>query len=137
MSFDPQKLELVQETVDVLREDPERKSLYFYEALFRRAPNYRSMFRDDVTGQGMKFMSTLTVIVDNLDDPAALEEKYGELGFGHAALGVTPAHFETMREAFIETLRHYLGKRFTSEVETAWRDAYDLIARQIMESGSR
>ena len=111
------------------------KSPIFYANFFKHAPDKRSMFREDISGQGMKFISTLQTIVHALDSPAKLDEVLGELAAGHAALGVKQADFDPMGEALIDTLRDVLGDRFTAEMESAWRNGFQLISERMTEIG--
>jgi len=135
MPLTEDQLNLIRHSFDVLRRDLESPSVYFYEDLFTRAPELRPLFRDDLAGQGMRFMSTLAVIVDNLHKPEALAERYADLGRIHARLGVTAAQFPPMGEALIATIRNTLGDRFTADIEAAWRVAYADFSRELIESG--
>lgn len=135
MPLNDDQLDLIRQSFDVLRGDMRPASTYFYEELFRREPGLRGMFRDDLAGQGMKFMSTLSVIVDTLHRPDELTEQYGELGRLHRAVGVDAAMFEPMREALLATIKEVLGERHTLEVEAAWRVAYDDMAAALIGLG--
>ena len=66
MSLTSEDLRLIRKSFDTVRQDITPASTAFYDALFRRAPDLRSMFRDDLAGQGMKFMTTLTVKVTKI-----------------------------------------------------------------------
>jgi hemoglobin-like flavoprotein len=107
----------------------------FYEALFRHAPELRSLFREDLEGQGMKFMTTLGVILARLRDSDAVDAQFKELGSKHAALGVSAAHFAPMEEALMETLGKELGTAFTPELETLWRRAFQAMAARMIRRG--
>lgn len=100
----------------------------FYAHFFRRAPEKRAMFRDDIAGQGMKFMGTLKTIISVLDDPAAMQGQIGDLAAGHRAMGVKPRDYDPMLEALLDTFREILGDEFTPDAEAAWRVAYAEIA---------
>ena len=89
MPLSDQQLDLIRRSFDTLREQMLPASTFFYDELFRRAPELRQLFRDDLEGQGMKFMSTLAVIVDNLHHVETLAPHYQELGKLHRHLGVT------------------------------------------------
>ena len=127
----------IRTTMEELRDHREPAGTDFYDNLFRIAPELGPMFREDMTGQGMKFMSTLAIIVDTMDDEAALAPKLEELGRDHAALGVEARHYAPMREALVETMKQHLGARFTPEVEAAWERAYDKIAARMLEVARR
>lgn len=112
----------------------ERFQLDFYEAFFHRAPDAREMFRQDLSGQGMRFMTTMQVIVDNLDTDD-LPAKLADLGHAHAVLGAHTRHFEAMREALVETLARTLGDAWRDEIGAAWRKAFDEMARAMIAAG--
>lgn len=135
MSVSRRQSALIRESFARLRDRLEPASLAFYEALFTREPALRAMFRDDLAGQGMKFMTTLGYVVENIDRPEALGEKVEELGRVHAMIGVRAAHFAPMGEALIEALRAELGPVFTDEVEEAWRAAYADLSERVVRRG--
>ena len=112
----------------------ERFQLDFYEAFFRRAPETRQMFRHDISGQGMRFMTTMQTIVNNVG-AADLPKKLADLGHAHAALGVHVEHFAPMGEALVETLARTLGENYREEIGDAWRKAFDEIAQAMIVAG--
>ena len=132
MAIDPARLDLVRDSFRRIRGNLQPPSAMFYDALFQHAPGLRGLFRDDLEGQGMRFMTTLAVIVDDLDRPEALERQLSAIGRSHAALGVRPAHFAPMEEALIDTLRAQLGAALDADAEAAWRDAYGEVSRRIL-----
>ena len=135
MALSEQQLALIRTSFKTLRDDPQPRSIEFYEALFRHAPNLRGMFREDLAGQGMRFMSTLSAIVDNLHSPGAMAERYADLGVGHRALGVTAADFAPMGQALMDTLAAQLGARFTEDTRAAWETAYAAFSQEIIDRG--
>lgn len=135
MPVTDRQAELIRASFADLRQRMAPASVEFYEALFRRRPDLRAMFREDLAGQGMKFMTTLDTVVESLDAPETLVEPMRELGRTHARLGVRVEHFAPMGEALIEVLRGNLGEGFTAEAEAAWRVAYDDLARMLIAGG--
>ncbi len=135
MPLSDEQLRLIRQSFDLVRENLEPSSTFFYEELFRRAPKLRSLFRDDLAGQGMKFMTTLAVIVDNLHQPEELAGRYTDLGALHARLGVRAAMFVPMGEALLATIREVLGEGYTPEIEAAWRTAYQDMAAALIAGG--
>ncbi len=128
--------ELVRDSLNRLRAEFDTHSLYFYESLFRRDPSLRELFREDLAGQGMKFMTTLAVIVEKLNDEDISAARYVGLGRQHASLGIKAIHFAPMGDALIETLRVGLGKDFTPELETAWQKAYAEVSNNMIHRGA-
>ena len=135
MQITEHELKLVRDCLDRLRHEFDVRSMYFYETLFERAPHLKQLFRDDLAGQGMKFMSTLDVIVRKLDQEEELASRYKGLGDMHAAIGITAADFAPMEEALIDTLREALGDKFTPELEAAWRKAYGIVKDNMIRRG--
>lgn len=128
------QIDLVRRSFAILREHRAEHAAFgqaFYDRLFRLMPEARDLFRDDLEAQGMRFLSTLAVIVDALDRPEALEEPLAKLGQGHAAYGVRPEHFGPMGEALIGALKEDLETRIDAETEAAWRAAYADVAERM------
>ena len=133
MKLTPEQLDLIRESLRWLRPEVDRVAGEFYEDLFRRDPKMRDMFRPDITGQGMKFMSAINVVVDNMDDPEALDREIDLLASGHAGLPIKEMDYHTMEEALIDTFRYAMGERFTRNIQLAWRSAFQQIAQAMRE----
>ena len=125
----------VKQSFEDLRPHHEPTSYDFYEALFRRAPELRDLFREDLKGQGMRFMNTLGLVLDDMEDPGRTTIDYAELGKLHTTLGVRQAHFEPMEEALMESLSNKLGEAFTQDLESAWRSAFEAFSKKLIEAG--
>lgn len=132
MSLTQTQIDLIRQSFEALRPDVETASELLYQRLFEIAPGYRAMFRTDMLEQGMRFMTTLEVIVQYLGDPAALRPHLDRLAKGHAAYGVRPEHFKAMGEALEWSMHDVLGARFTPAMAAAWRAAYAHIADEMI-----
>lgn len=132
MSLDHENIALVQFSLEKLRAALPPGDTRFYDILLRNNPEMRKLFRDDISGQGMQFMTTLAVITDALTTPVVLKEEVSRLADGHSAMGVTPAQFAPLGDALFDTFREVLGQGFTPRIEAAWRTAYAMIAAQMM-----
>ena len=106
----------------------------FYKDLFNRIPEARPLFRDDLEGQGMRFMSAIHVIVDNLDDIDRMEAEVDKLAAGHAAMAIRPEWYQQMQEALIDTFAVALGERFSNDMELAWRSAFSQICQRMIQA---
>jgi len=127
-----EQVALLRETYRLLAREPVDASERFYARLFEIAPELRPMFPEDMSEQGMKFMSTLGVILDRIDDPEMLQPYVEALARGHAAYGVRPEHFPPMGRALIETMREILGAKFPEGADSAWQAAYDRLAEEMI-----
>jgi hemoglobin-like flavoprotein len=128
-------IERVKQSFDELRPYLEPTSLHFYEALFELAPELRELFRDDLKGQGMRFMNTLGLILDNMVDPEQTPVDFSELGRLHKTLGIRQSHFAPMEEALIISLREKMSDPLTPDLEAAWRDAYREFSQRLIAEG--
>ena len=133
MTLTTAQIALIRDSFHRLHPDVETASALFYDRLFEIAPELRAMFLNDMTEQGMRFMSTLGVIVQHLDDPKALRPYLERLAQGHAAYGVKPEHFHPMGQALIRTMRETMGENFPAGADAAWEAAYDHLAREMVQ----
>lgn len=122
----------IRATFNALQPKVREASQIFYERLFEIAPELRGLFRSDIEGQGMRFMTALGAILDHIDDPEALNPHLRRLAQGHAAYGVRPENFRPMGEALIWTMRDVLGDDLGEAAEAAWEKAYDRLADEMI-----
>ena len=135
MSVTAAEAEMLRTSFHELRKNMAPASVAFYEALFARAPGLRKMFRDDIAGQGMRFMTTLGAILTGIEHSGPEEARIATLAEGHRLMGVKPEHFAPMGEALIATLQDGLGDAFTPELNAAWEKAYAEISAGIIAAG--
>ena len=131
MTLTTTQIALVRDSFHRLQPDAEVAEM-FYDRLFEIAPELRTMFRSDMTGQGMRFMTTLGLILDDIDDPDALHPYLEKLAQGHAAYGVKAEHFRPMGQALIHTMQETMGEAFPEGADAAWEAAYDHLAREMI-----
>lgn len=109
----------------------------FYGRLFERRPDLRPLFKGNMQTQGRKLMQMIGFCVRSLDDPDTLIPQVRALGRRHRDYGVQPEHYDIVGEALLWTLGKGLGDGFTSEVEAAWTETYDVLARTMMEAAAQ
>lgn len=133
MQLTDKQILLIRESHQKLIEQATNIGEEFYNDLFNRIPESRTLFRDDLEGQGMRFMSAIHVIVDNLDDLPAMDAEVDKLAAGHAVLPIKPIWYREMQEALIDTFAIALGASFTNEMELAWRAAFSQVCDKMIE----
>jgi hemoglobin-like flavoprotein len=120
----PRQIELVQSSFKKVLPISDMAAEIFYKRLFEIDPALEKLFHGDMKQQGKKLMQMLAAAVHNLNRPGALLPAVEALGARHAGYGVTEKHFEAVGGALLWTLARGLQEEFTSEVETAWTEAY-------------
>lgn len=103
----------------------------FYGALFEEAPETKALFREDLSEQGMRFLSTLRLIAEALDAPETLSDHMTRLAEGHRAYGVRPEHYAPMGRALRRALKQALGERYDGETDAAWDRAYQAMSQKM------
>jgi hemoglobin-like flavoprotein len=132
----PTQQELVRLTFSKLAVMPEVAAALFYERLFAANPSFRSLFSQDMRVQGVKLMTTLTLVVYNLHQPGQVLPAIRDLGARHVGYGVKLADYDALKEALVWTLEQTLGDDCTSDVRDAWAVCYDELAEEMQAGAS-
>ena len=132
----PEDIALVQQTMSEVSGSMETLTATFYERLFARNPSLQSLFGSDPASQRRKFGEELTEIVAVIRDFHRLTARTHELGARHERYGVTASHYGDVEAALLGTLEEVLGARFTPDVASAWRQAFDLVAETMIEGAT-
>lgn len=128
------QIDLVQSSFAQVAPIADAASALFYDDLFERSPELRSLFPDDLSEQRAKLMQMLAVAVSGLSNWDATVGAVRNLGARHAHYGVVPEHFDAVGASLLATLAKGLGDAFTPEVREAWTEAFGVIAGE-MEAG--
>jgi hemoglobin-like flavoprotein len=132
----PQQITLVQESWRKVLPISDTAAELFYSRLFALDPSLKPLFKGDMKMQGRKLMAMLGMVVSGLSSFDRLAPAVKELGRRHDGYGAQPAHYQTVAEALLWTLKQGLGDAFNEETELAWATAYGRIAA-LMQSRQR
>jgi hemoglobin-like flavoprotein len=120
----------------------------FYRRLFELAPQYRSLFSDDMSAQKKKLIRMLAFIVKAMEwrDEQWAEEVNPEedlmlvvlaLGRRHTHLYRVPNEaYAAVGEALMWTLKQGLGDALDEKTRGAWALLYELLSKTMMMAGS-
>ena len=114
----------------------DQTGVQFYDRLFALDPALRPLFKGDIAEQSRMLMRMIATVVNGLDRLETMLPAVQALGARHAGYGVVDAHYQTVGDALLWTLRQGLGDSFTQEVAAAWSDAYGVLA-DTMQSVAR
>lgn len=132
----PRQVELVQSSFQKVLPIADVAAGLFYARLFELDPSLQKLFKGDMKRQGGMLMSMIASAVRGLKDPNGLIPVLTMLGKRHTGYGVVDAHYTTVAEALLWTLKQGLGEEFTQEVKEAWTAAYMMMAT-VMQQGAR
>jgi NAD(P)H-flavin reductase/hemoglobin-like flavoprotein len=101
----------------------------FYTHWFAVDPSIRDLFPPDMSHQRTVFGQALTwllgeLIAQRAEEPVAF---LAQLGRDHRKYGVTPAHYDTMHDALLVTLRSHLSDQWDARLADATGQAVGLI----------
>ena len=130
----PRQIEIIENSWDVLLLNPEEASEIFYSRLFFLDPKLRPLFKEDISSQAQKLVSTITFIVHKLHDLDEVLEDVRELGLRHQQYNVKPEDFITVASALLWTLESRLGKLWDKETKDAWITIYSTLSNTMIDA---
>jgi NAD(P)H-flavin reductase/hemoglobin-like flavoprotein len=109
--------------------NPEALMAEFYTRWFASDLSARELFPPDLEQQRHAFGEAMRWVCDELiaqraEEPVAF---LAQLGRDHRKYGVAPAHYATLREALLSTLRKALSDRWDRRLGEAVTDVVDLV----------
>lgn len=84
--MNPYQITLIQNSFTLVLPIADEAAALFYGRLFELDPSLRPLFTTDMNQQGRKLMSTLAVVVADLEKPEALVGAVRRLGRRHAGM---------------------------------------------------
>jgi len=124
----PEQVKLVQESFAKVAPISDKAAELFYGRLFEIAPQVRAMFRDDMSEQRRKLMTTLAIVVNGLNNLETILPAASALAKRHVDYGAEAAHYPVVGEALLWTLEKGLGEAWTPPVAAAWTQAYTTLS---------
>jgi NAD(P)H-flavin reductase/hemoglobin-like flavoprotein len=123
---------LLKESWTLVEEQQDKVAGYFYARMFLSHPQLRDLFPIQMDVQRARLLGAIVTAVQTLEDPERFEEYLRGLGRDHRKFHVSPAHYDVVGAALVESLRAFAGDEWTLEYEQAWTDAYAVIAKKML-----
>ncbi len=111
--------------------------LFFYSSLFLAHPELRSLFPASMAAQRDRLVNALGTIVSQVDQVEELMPFLRQLGQDHRKFSVVTEHYPAVGQALLQTLAHFLGRQWDSQLSADWAAAYDLVAKTMVEAADR
>lgn len=128
------QIEIIENSWDVILLNPEEASEIFYTRLFFLNPGLRPLFKEDISSQAQKLISTITFIVHKLNDLEGILEDVKDLGLRHQKYNVKPEDFTIVGSALLWTLENRLGELWDNETKQAWATIYSILSKVMIEA---
>lgn len=129
---------LDQTEIDLLRVTPlvmlNRKELaaeVFYDILFKKSPDIRKLFPDQMTDQARKFAATLVVTINSLNDWEGFRPVIEALARRHLAYGVKREHYAKVGEALMATLKRFDAR---GDELVVWQHVYENLSSHMIST---
>jgi methyl-accepting chemotaxis protein len=107
----------------------------FYQRLFTYYPAVAPLFAyTNMKRQENSLMATLAAVVAGVERGDNLIPTVQKLGTKHHQYGVKPEYYPLVGSVLLETFHEYLGQNFTTQMQDAWNQAYELISEQMIAS---
>jgi len=130
----------------LVQADLKGNGVKFFIHFFTGFPEYQKIFRGfadiplselstnkRLTAHAYTVFSTITALVENLDDPEVLTELLLNVGRSHHKRKLNKGDFENLRESLLEFLGKALEDKWTTDVEVAWKKTLTLVTDKIGE----
>jgi nitric oxide dioxygenase len=132
----PTQVELVQESFRRIGRQSQEATRVFYDELFRRSPDLKRLFPDDMSRLRSKFVQMLGTVVRSLDQIGHISEDIVDLGRRHISYDVADEDYANFGAAFLSMLDRLFGEDLSPETRDAWDAAYDMLSRVMQEAAA-
>ncbi|WP_197085167.1 globin domain-containing protein [Saccharothrix sp. ST-888] len=130
-------IELIRSCLAVVEPVADRATAHFYALLFLHHPEIRALFPAAMDVQRDRLFRSLLMAAQGADRPAGLTEYLTRLGRGHRKYGTLTGQYGVVGECLIAALARYCGSRWDADAELAWRRAYGLVAKVMIDAAER
>lgn len=131
------RVELLEESFDLIAPRGEELVATFYDHLFTIDPTLRSLFvRADMARQRSMLLAALVLVRKSLRNLSALEPALVSMGARHQGYGVRPAHFATVGAALLATMAEIGGADWRAEYTAAWATAYAVVCDTMLRGSA-
>jgi methyl-accepting chemotaxis protein len=128
-------IEIIETSFAGLAQRGEQIVADFYQHLFHHHPELEALFEGvSSAGQQKKLLAALVLLVQNLRKPDVLEAYLTGLGARHQGYGVKAEDYQKVADSLLAVLAEQAGEDWTGDVERAWRNTLNAVARQMLSA---
>lgn len=126
-----QQLQLIKETIPVLRANGTALTRYFYERMLRLNPELKAVFNmgHQRTGDQAKALaSAVLAYAENIENLAVLGDAVNQIVTKHVSLNIQPEQYSIVGDNLLNSISEVLTVPMESELIKAWEVAYTQLA---------
>jgi hemoglobin-like flavoprotein len=125
---------LLKDSFDMIAPHKDAFALSCYQQLFTDYPQAQPLFaQTNMRRQEGALMATLATVIAGAQRGDNLIPTLQRLGQRHKGYGLEAEHYPMLRVVLLETFHHYLGPRFTPQMQEAWEEAFEMISEHMLE----
>jgi hemoglobin-like flavoprotein len=129
-----EQIKLVQDSWKTITPVSQKMGEEFYNRLFEKHPDLRSLFKSEPKDQAMKLMFMISYLVYRLDQMPVLKEEISKLATRHKGYGTQPGHYAIVGEHLLWSLERNMGDQWTPATAEAWQKTYKIFADLMLEA---
>ena len=132
----PTHLQLVKDTVPVLRENGTALTNYFYERMLGLNPDLKETFNmgHQRSGEQAKALaSAVLAYAENIENLSVLGDAVNQIITKHVSLNIQPEQYSIVGENLLASISEVLEVPMDSELIKAWEIAYTQLANILIE----
>jgi hemoglobin-like flavoprotein len=127
-------VELLEQSFEQLKPNLEEFISSFYLTLFHDSPQIGHLFdHTDMAKQRKMMFGALTLVMENLRNPEAMDTALKGLGARHVQYGALPEYYPLFGRSLLKAMATSLGERWTPQLQQAWVDAYVALTSLMLE----
>ncbi len=137
MELSEDEIDLVRASYSRVSHDLQRAGDVFYAKLFEIDPSAEALFVADIDKQAGKLMSTLGLVVSQLQNWQAMEPILEDLAMRHLAYGVKAEQYVAVGQALHAMFDELLDREYCPRTRSAWDHAYRALSDKMVDVAYR
>lgn len=130
----------IEASVPVLREHGLAITRRFYEQMFTSHPELKNLFNLGNQANGAQqgaLAAAVFAYAANIDRPEALAPVVERIVHKHASVGIVKEQYPIVGQNLLGAIKHVLGAAATPELLEAWDEAYNVLARALIDAEAK
>ncbi len=131
---------IVKSTAPILQEHGETLTKHFYKRMFEKNPEVKKLFNPahQIAGLQQKALAgAICAYASNIDNLSALGPAVERIAQKHASLSIKAEDYPIVGMNLLASIQEVLGAGATVEVIDAWQEAYEFLAKVLIDRESQ